>query len=393
MSAAGTAALASLAGQRGRTARKAAVVVAATAAAAMEMPVAGVVVGTMGFALLRRNRFAGASALSIAAGVGAAVATRRVWPVAPRTPAESRPALTPSEVNQPSEDGDGLTIVVNPNAGPALRKSPTEALQEALPAATVLETDESLDLETALKQAAGSSLAVGVAGGDGSIGAAAAIAHDIGKPLVVVPSGTLNHLARDLGVQSVDDAVAAVRAGHTVSLDVGTIDGETFLNTASIGAYSELVDARERLESRIGKWPALLVALFQVLRRSTPLVVELDGYPRRIWMIFVGNCRYQPDGFAPSWRERLDDGELDIRLVDASQRFARTKLLLAVATGRLGRCRAYEAWTTKSLHVRSLDGPLRLARDGETFDGSDEFDVKKETQPLAVYVPPPDEAT
>jgi len=391
MSATGAAALTLLAGERGRAARKAGVLAAATAAAAMEMPVAGFVVGTVGLALLRRNHFAGPSALSMAAGIGVATATRRVWPVAPRTPAESRPALTMSEVNQPSEDGDGLTIVVNPSAGPALRRSPTEALQEALPAATVLEADESLDLAAALKQAASSSLAVGMAGGDGSIGAAAAIAHDIGKPLVVVPTGTLNHLARDLGVQSVEDAVATVRAGYTVCVDVSTIDGETFLNTASVGAYSELVDAREQLESRIGKWPALLVALFQVLRRSAPVDVEIDGSPRVIWMIFIGNCRYQPDGFAPSWRERLDDGQLDIRLVDASQHFARTRLLLAVATGRLGRCRVYEAWTAKSLHVRSLDGPLRLARDGETFDGSDEFEVEKEPQPLAVYVPPPDE--
>lgn len=396
MSAVGTAALTSLGGERHRAARKAGILAAATAAAAMEMPVAAVVVGVVGAALLHRSGgpggLGGPSALTMAVGVGVATATRRVWPVAPRTPAESRPVLTLSEVNQPSEDGDGLTIVVNPTAGPALRKSPTADLEEGLPAAVVLEADESLDLTTALERAAGSSLAVGIAGGDGSVGAAAAVAHRIGKPLVVVPAGTLNHLARDLGLQGVDDAVAAVRAGHTVSLDVGAIDGQTFLNTASIGAYSELVDAREALESRIGKWPALLVALFNVLRRSTPVRLEIDGTPRQVWMIFIGNCGYQPAGFAPSWRERLDDGLLDIRLVDASQRYARTRLLLAVATGRLARCRVYEAWTTTSLHVRSLDGPLRLARDGETFDGPDEFDIRKEERPLAVYVPPPDEA-
>jgi diacylglycerol kinase family enzyme len=387
MSAAGAAALSLLAGERGRATRRAGVVAAATAGAAMEMPVAAAVVGTVGVVLLRRERFGLASVSSMAAGAGVAAITRRVWPVAPRVPAESRPALTPSEVDQPSEDGDGLTIIVNPSAGPALRKSPTESLKEGLPAATVLEANDSSDLTTALERAATSSLAVGVAGGDGSIGAAAAIAHAIGKPLVVVPTGTLNHLARDLGIGSVDDAVDAVRAGRTVRVDVGTIDGETFLNTASFGAYSKLVDARERLESRIGKWPAVLVALFHVLRHSEPVAVELDGSPRLVWMIFVGNCVYQPAGFAPSWRERLDDGLLDIRIVDASQRFARTRLLLAVATGRLGHCRVYEARTATTLRVRSLDGPLRLARDGETFDGPAEFEVRKEPRPLAVYVP------
>ncbi len=207
--------------------------------------------------------------------------------------------------------------------------------------------------------------------------------------MLVVPAGTLNHLARDLGLTGVDDAVDAFRQGHTVAVDLGRIDGHPFLNTASFGGYSALVDARERLEGRIGKWPALVVALLRILPRGSPVHVELDGRRRSLWMIFVGNCRYHPSGFAPTWRERLDDGQLDVRLVDASEPWSRVRLLLAVVTGRLGRARVYEAFSTRRLRVRSLEGPMRLARDGETFDGSAEFTIEKEDHPLAVFVPRP----
>lgn len=318
----------------------------------------------------------------------AAWATTRVWPVAPRTPAEIRPALTPIGT-EPTEEGDGLTVVVNQSSGSPRDDGPAEHLRRELPAADVIEVDGD-GLADALRRAAQSSRALGIAGGDGSISAAAAVARVVDKPLLVVPAGTLNHLARDLGLATADDAVRALRQGHTVAVDVATIDGKTFLNTASFGAYGDLVDAREQLENRIGKWPALCVALVRVLRRAQPCDVELDGTPRRLWMIFVGNCRYHPNGFAPTWRERLDDGRLDVRLVDGDAPWGRTRLLLAVLTGRLGRSRVYETFTARELHVRSRT-PLRLARDGETFEGSTDFVIGKEPAPLAVYVPRPDD--
>ena len=104
-------------------------------------------------------------------------------------------------------------------------------------------------------------------------------------------------------------------------------------------------------------------------------------------MIFIGNCRYHPSGFAPSWRERLDDGQLDIRIVDGARPWSRARLLVSVLTGRLARCGAYEQRYVAKMHVKSLNGRLRLARDGETFDGPQEFTICKADDPLLVYVP------
>jgi undecaprenyl-diphosphatase len=185
--------------------------------------------------------------------------------------------------------------------------------------------------------------------------------------------------------------VEAIRAGSAIEIDVGRIAGRPFLNTASFGSYVEIVDAREALERRIGKWLALAVAVVGVLRDGRPMEVEIDGRSQRVWTAFVGNCRYLPEGMAPTWRERLDDGQLDVRVADASHPFSRTRLVLAVLTGRMHRSRVFRSWLTTNLTVRRADGPLRLARDGETFDGTEDVEIAKKGERLVVYAPRPAE--
>jgi diacylglycerol kinase family enzyme len=121
-----------------------------------------------------------------------------------------------------------------------------------------------------------------------------------------------------------------------------------------------------------------------VLRRGRPVEVELDGVHRSLWMIFIGNCRYQPDGFAPTRRTRLDDGQLDVRLVDAGHPWYRTRLVVGLITGRLGRSPMYDQWATSRLVVRANES-LRLASDGETFDGGTDVVICKRGQRLTVF--------
>jgi len=102
---------------------------------------------------------------------------------------------------------------------------------------------------------------------------AAGLAADKGLPLLVIPAGTFNHFATDLGVRSAQDALDAVRAGDSVLVDVAQAGQQSFLNTASTGVYVDLVRAREELEERLGKWPAVVVALVRVLRGlACPLI-------------------------------------------------------------------------------------------------------------------------
>jgi undecaprenyl-diphosphatase len=137
----------------------------------------------------------------------------------------------------------------------------------------------------------------------------------------------------------------------------------------------------------LGKWPALAVALVEVLGSAESLDLVVDGEPRRLWLLFGGNGRYHPDGFAPSWRERLDEERIDVRLVDAGSPFARTRLVAAVLSGRLGRCRVYEERLVESLSLRLPEGQRRLARDGEVHDAPVDLVLRPAGRRLVVYRP------
>jgi diacylglycerol kinase family enzyme len=235
-------------------------------------------------------------------------------------------------------------LVINPGAGSELGQTALEELRRRLPRARIVEVGEGEDLDALVRDAAETCEVLGIFGGDGSALKAAEAALAAGKPLLLLPGGTLNHLARDLGIDSADDALDALERGQAVEVELAAIDGRPFLNSASFGATTRMIDGRERLERKLSRWPAQAAALLGVLRRARPQSMLIDGKQRNLWMAFIGNCRHKPEGFAPSWRPRLDDGLLDIRLIEADGRWSRLRVALAVLTGRLSRCRAYDHW-------------------------------------------------
>jgi len=361
------------------------------AAAALEMRVPGIPLGaaSSGSMAVRLRDGLDSPTEAVAGalvGTAVAIASTRLWPVPPPEGPSVAKVWLPSSA-EPSDEGAGLVIVVNPESGNG--GTATDDLKEALPKAEVIEVEieRGDDLRKALDARAEEATALGVAGGDGSVNTASQVALEEDKALMVIPSGTFNHLTSALGIETVEDAVEAVKKGQAVGVDVATVDGKAFLNSASFGGYVEFVDARERFERRIGKWPAVIVALVRMLRSYEPIEVEIDGKPACVWMAFIGNCRYHPSGFAPTWRARFDDELLDFRYVDGEAPFARTRLTLAVLTGRLGRSKVYHQSVVQQLRITSLNGPLRLARDGETFDGSQDVVIEKLPKRLAVYVP------
>jgi diacylglycerol kinase family enzyme len=354
----------------------------------MAVNVDGVSVGPL------RRRHVPLVPLAGAAVVGAALWVRRVVvPARPDDVPTGRPHRIPDPDARPAPDGAGVLLAVNPDSGPMWRGNPVAELRAALPAAAIVELGPDDDLLAVLRDGLGDDVvAIGAAGGDGTLSAAASVALEHDRVLVAVPSGTFNHLARDLGLDRPDDAIAAVRAGTVVHMDLGVITGgderRTFVNTLSFGGYSQVVDARERLQPKLGKWLALAVALARELPRMEPLQLELDGRRRRVWLGWIGNGRYAPTGFAPSWREQLDDGLLDVRLVLGERRWARARLVAEVLAGRLVQSPVYSEERVASVTIVSDDGPLRLAVDGETFDGAARFEVTKLRGALAVAVPP-----
>ena len=208
-----------------------------------------------------------------------------------------------------------------------------------------------------------------MAGGDGTVAAAAAVADRHHLPLVLVPAGTLNDFARDVGVYDLQEAVDASGAGEAVAVDLGLVQAHPglgadpysdevtrtryFLNTASIGSYPELVRLRERWQPRWGKWPAFVAALYTVLRRSERIDVKIDGEWRTVWFLFVGNGPYHPRGMVPAWRPTLDSGLLDVRWLRADVRFSRFR------RARRARCRGL--WAQPGLRPARGRPPRRRA--------------------------------
>jgi diacylglycerol kinase family enzyme/membrane-associated phospholipid phosphatase len=319
---------------------------------------------------------------AIGAGVGRL--SRRVWPVLPER-ADDVPPSTDRRRVEPNPDGRGVAIVVNPSSGSKLDDGFVASLRRRLPQARIVTLDEDGDLERVLRSAADDCDVLGIAGGDGSVSAAAELALVRERPLLVLPGGTLNHLGRDLRVESPDDAIDALAAGEVVAIDAATIDGRLFLNNAGFGAYPEMLAISDRFKPWLGRWGAHAAAFVKVLLGAEPLEVTLDGTRRRVWLGSVGNCCHEPEGLAPSWRPRLDDGRLDVRLLLADQPLSRVRALLAALTGRLPRSKSYLQRIAGELRVETSHGQLRLAQDGEHFDGHGRFVIEKLPRRLLVH--------
>ncbi|WP_245721759.1 diacylglycerol/lipid kinase family protein [Nocardia crassostreae] len=233
-------------------------------------------------------------------------------------------------------------------------------------------------LEEALAAHPDRLVAVGAAGGDGTIAAAAAVAVRHKLPLVVIPTGTLNHFARDLGVYDLREVVDATGAGEAVAVDIAGVEFDApdgirthhWINTASLGSYPDLVRLREKWQERWGKWPAFAAALVVTLRRATPIRVRIDDRWHDVWFLFVGNDPYHPHGAVPAFRSRLDEGLLDVRWLRADLRFSRTRAVLALALAAVGHSKVYGERQVRELLV-DLTEPQAVAADGEVIgDGT-----------------------
>lgn len=322
-----------------------------------------------------------------AIGAGVASASIRIWPV------EAPPPASAENVGAVAvgHDGEGVVVVANVAAGNALSSSPTSTLRSLLPGAEIVEVDPSDDLEVALERAAASADVLGVAGGDGTASTAARVAARTGIPLVLVSAGTLNHLASDLGVEDLGSTARAVREGRTIAIDLGDLNGRAFIKAVGLGGYHQLVAERERREGYLGKWPALAVAFASVLARGEPLEVEVDGRRRRVWWLFLGCGSFIGDGLVPARRRRLDDGCIEVRLVDADRPWSRLRLLASAMVGRIGRSKVYERWSTERVVLRSCDGPVGVVCDGEVIQGPAELTVGIRRRALRVLQPTPGE--
>ncbi|MGR4848017.1 phosphatase PAP2 family protein [Streptomyces violaceus] len=355
---------------------------------ALESPVWGAVVAPVAASVALSRVYTGVHFPSdvlagAALGVGAAFAVRGLVP----TRSQATPPARPRAEVPALLEGEGLVLVANTAAGTAER---ARALRDDLPRAEVVEC-EPQDVAAELEKAAGRARVLGVCGGDGTVNAAARVALRHRLPLAVLPGGTLNHFAYDLGVEDARDLARALRQGDAVRVDVGRFscgdEHGVFLNTCSVGVYPELVRERERWSHRIGGWPAGVLAARRVLRAGRhPLEAEFQGRTRPLWLLFAGNGTYHRVGLAPGRRLDLADGQLDVRVVHGGRRPA-ARLLAAALAGPLTRSPAHAAVQVGRLRLDHVAPGTLLAYDGEVIDVEGRVTLEKLPEALTVYRP------
>jgi len=288
--------------------------------------------------------------------------------------------------------GEGLSIAVN-TLGGSFTEETAAALKQVFPLAhiTLIAPEDDVTVRMAEAASVPGIVALGVWGGDGTVGTAAAAAVERDLPLLVLAGGTLNHFARDAGTPSLVEAVAAAENGEAALADVGSVAVERgvaddpekveliMLNTASIGLYPNLVRRREHLQPALGKPLAGVVAMFRTFAVEKPITLIVDGVRHRLWIMYLGRGRYYPRDHAPLFRPVLDDGVLDVRMMTADESFARLRMLWSVLTGTVATSRITHLTEATRVRVECGTAPMVLAVDGETMPGvrAAEFTLKR----------------
>ena len=290
--------------------------------------------------------------------------------------------------------GSSAHLILNPAAGrgAAFLGRLTGAARERGIRVRVLEPGEDARL-AALEAAEDGAGTLGVAGGDGSVTAVAGVAVERELPLVVVPTGTLNHFARDLGLDLAHplralDAFTPGRPERRV--DVGLINGRPFINNVSLGVYAEMLgDPRYRREKLRVAQAKLQTAVFDLELRRSLRITPPGGAPLEgVVAVVVSNNPYE---LAPlsalGQRHRLDTGTLQISVLDASTLDELERLLAGTLLGAIEFRPGLRHWTSEHMEMGVPGATMRAGVDGEpiTFDAPLRFSASPAA--LRVLVP------
>lgn len=234
-----------------------------------------------------------------------------------------------------------------------------------------------------------------VAGGDGTMACAAQAARETDVEIALLPLGTLNHLARDLGVPADIDAAARLAAeGQAVSIDVGDVNGHRFVNNASIGVYPRMVRSRDDTRERTGlpKWLATLPAAWHALARLPHHRLHIDMgdgvRPLITSLLFVGNNHYALDAGKVGQRPTLSDGTLSVYAVAHRTRLGLAWFALRALIGRADRDHDFVTiGDCESLTVSSSGNSIEIALDGEVCRLESPLKFRIEAGALRVVAP------
>jgi diacylglycerol kinase family enzyme len=291
-----------------------------------------------------------------------------------------------------------IAVVLNPAAGKGEAGDARDRIERLLagPARTV--TVHVIDNGPSARRAAQDAIAQGsdilvAGGGDGTLSMVAQNVVGSSRTLGVLPLGTRNHFARDLGIPlDLEAAAAVVLAGKVQSVDVGEVGGRVFLNNSSLGVYPTIVGMRTRLQRRgVAKWLAALWATLVVLRRRPFLGLRIQTVEqtllRRTPFVLVGNNEYRMSGLQAASRDSLSTGKLAVYVMRADRRRGLLLLAWRVAFQGAGEVDELELLRVEAATVETKRERIRVALDGELVELASPLYYRARPGALRVLVP------
>jgi YegS/Rv2252/BmrU family lipid kinase len=288
-----------------------------------------------------------------------------------------------------------VAVILNPKAGadpgPDARKISEIFRSCGLEARITLVKKEAAQA-AALAVQQGSKLVV-AAGGDGTISGVASALMDRDARLGILPRGTFNHFAKDLGIPlNPEAAVRVIAAGKEARIDVGEVNGRAFLNNSSVGLYPIIVLERNRVQ-RQGhrKWVAFVLSTVRVLRRFPPMEIQLNAEGKEIvrstGLVFIGNNEYEMEGLNIGVRRRLDAGQLFCYVSHATTRWQLIRLSVDALMGRLRKSHGVDMLHGQEAWIASRRRHLRVSLDGEVVSLIPPLHYRIRPAALRVMVP------
>ncbi len=269
-------------------------------------------------------------------------------------------------------------ILINQSGGTAKGDPEIGAkVEAAMRAAGIAGEVELLDGAGVAKRAkdaveAGAKLVI-AGGGDGSISAAAGAIAGSETVLGILPLGTLNHLARDLGIPfDIEQAAAIIGSGEERRIDVAELNGRVFVNNSALGLYPLMVVDRDAQEKRLGRSKKLAMAIAAartiVRFRHSRVTICADGDRLAIDtpLLFIGNNDYDVALPTAGKRASLSDGKLCVLVL---RKKGRLGLFAAAFRALFGLTRDDDMIrldAVEELRVESRRSHLTVSIDGET---------------------------
>lgn len=272
-------------------------------------------------------------------------------------------------------------MVYNPKSGSAIGRKELQKKCEQYR----VEVEEFIPIGEGFEEVLGpyieSGKNIAVIGGDGTVSAVANEVAGTDAILVPLPGGTLNHFTKDLGVpQDVDEALSRLSSLVPRRIDIACMNDDIhFINNSSIGIYPNSLRDREKIESKLGKWPAAIVASARAFMRLTTYTVTIDGETFDTPFIFIGNNHYSLNSLGGTERSSLDEGLLTVLIAKTQSRAALLRIAFFALIGKAKQLTEFDERHVPEVTIDTKRHELSVSHDGE---------VTKLPSPLAYKVRP-----